>query len=73
MSLLPFLHRAAAGVDLTFEQAHEAMTVLLEGRASEAAIAGFLVALRMKGETAAELAGHARQIRLRRRRRPFWK
>jgi len=63
MSLLPFLHRAAAGVDLTFEQAHEAMTVLLEGRASEAAIAGFLVALRMKGETAAELAGFARAMR----------
>ena len=52
MSLLPFLHRVAAGVDLTYDQAHEAMTVLLEGSASEASIAGFLVSFRLKGETA---------------------
>ena len=63
MSLLPFLHRAAAGENLTFERAYEAMTVLLEGRANDAAIAGFLVALRMKGETATELAGFARAMR----------
>ena len=63
MSLLPFLHRAAAGENLTSDQAHEAMSVLLEGRASDAAIAGFLVALRMKGETASELAGFARAMR----------
>lgn len=39
------------------------MIVLLEGRASDATIAGFLVALRMKGETASELAGFARAMR----------
>jgi len=39
------------------------MGVLLEGRAGEAEIAGFLVALKMKGETAAELAGFARAMR----------
>jgi anthranilate phosphoribosyltransferase len=39
------------------------MTVLLEGLASPAQIAAFLVALRMKGETAAELAGLARGMR----------
>lgn len=63
MSLVPFLHRAAAGENLTSDQAHQAMSVLLEGRATEAAIAGFLVALRMKGETASELAGFARAMR----------
>src|SRR5579863_7425444 len=63
MSLLPFLHRVAAGENLSSDQAHEAMTVLLEGRASDAAIAGFLVALRMKGEAASELAGFARAMR----------
>src|SRR5450432_1898399 len=63
MSLLPFLHRAAAGESLTSQQAYEAMSVLLEGRASDAAIAGFLVALRMKGETASELAGFALAMR----------
>ncbi len=39
------------------------MSVLLEGQASEAEIAGFVVALKMKGETAAELAGFARAMR----------
>jgi anthranilate phosphoribosyltransferase len=63
MSLVPFLHRAAAGHHLTSDEAHEAMTVLLEGRASEIEIAGFLVALRMKGETASELAGFAQAMR----------
>jgi anthranilate phosphoribosyltransferase len=63
MSLLPYLHRVAAGSDLSSEEAHQAMSVLLEGGAGEAEIAGFLVALKMKGETAAELAGFARAMR----------
>ena len=63
MSLLPYLHRVAAGSDLSAAEAHEAMGVLLEGQAGEAEIAGFLVALKMKGETAAELAGFARAMR----------
>lgn len=63
MSLLPFLHRAAAGSDLTAEEAYRAMSALLEGSAGESVIAGFLVALKMKGETAAELAGFARAMR----------
>jgi anthranilate phosphoribosyltransferase len=63
MPLLTFLHRAADHIDLTSEEAHQAMTVLLEGLASPAQIAAFLVALRMKGETAAELAGLARGMR----------
>jgi anthranilate phosphoribosyltransferase len=63
MSLLPFVHRAAAGADLSAEEAWHAMSVLLAGDATEAQIAGFLVALKMKGETAAELAGFARAMR----------
>ena len=39
------------------------MGVLLDGQAGEAETAGFLVALKMKGETAAELAGFARAMR----------
>lgn len=39
------------------------MSVILEGSATEATLAAFLVALRMKGETAAELAGFARAMR----------
>ena len=63
MSLVPFLHRVAANESLSSGEAYEAMSVLLEGHASEAAIAGFLVALRMKGETASELAGFAWAMR----------
>jgi len=63
MSLVPFLHRVASGESLASAEAYEVMGVLLEGNASEAAMAGFLVALRMKGETASELAGFARAMR----------
>ncbi len=63
MSLLPFLHRAAAGANLSADEAWHAMSVLLEGGATEPQIAAFLVALKMKGETAAELAGFARAMR----------
>jgi anthranilate phosphoribosyltransferase len=63
MSLLPYLHRVTAGSDLTSEEARQAMGVLLEGQAGEAEIAGFLIALKMKGETAVEIAGFARAMR----------
>jgi anthranilate phosphoribosyltransferase len=63
MSLLPFVHRISSGENLSSEEAHQAMSVLLEGGASETVIAAFLVALRMKGETSSELAGFARAMR----------
>ena len=63
VSLLPFLQQAASGANLSAEQAHEAMSVLHEGNASDAAIAGFLVALRMQGDTASERPGFARAMR----------
>ena len=63
MSLVPYLHRVAAGANLTSAEAHEAMTLLLEGGMHDAAVGAFLVALRVKGETASELAGFARAMR----------
>lgn len=39
------------------------MRVILDGAATEALLSAFLVALRMKGETAVELAGFARAMR----------
>ncbi|MGE5568476.1 MAG: anthranilate phosphoribosyltransferase [Rhodospirillales bacterium] len=63
MSLVPYLHRAAAHENLTPEEAQEAMAIILSGGASTAQTAAFLVALRMKGETAEELLGFARAMR----------
>jgi anthranilate phosphoribosyltransferase len=45
------------GQALTRPQAHAAMTEVLDGAASPAQIAAFIVALRMKGETVEELVG----------------
>ena len=45
------------GHDLTGEEAQAAMAAILGGTASEAQIAGFIVALRLKGETVDELRG----------------
>jgi anthranilate phosphoribosyltransferase len=63
MSLIPYLHRAVGREDLDAAAAEEAMEVILSGGASTAQIAAFLVALRMKGETAGELIGFARAMR----------
>lgn len=63
MSLLPFLHRVSSGADLTLEEAHQAMSAILTGGVADAVIAGFLVALHIKGETAEELAGFAQAMR----------
>jgi anthranilate phosphoribosyltransferase len=57
------LHRALEGLDLSREQAREAMGEIMRGEATQAQIAGFLVALRAKGETADEIAGCAEAMR----------
>jgi anthranilate phosphoribosyltransferase len=64
--IMPFLHyleRVAHRADLTAGEAEAAMHDILNGQASAVQIAGFLVALRMKGETAQELVGFARAMR----------
>ena len=49
--------------DLTFEQALSAMNIIMDGNATDAQVAGFLIALKMKGETADEIAGFAAAMR----------
>lgn len=60
---LEYLHRVASRENLSAQDAEHAMTALLSGEASAAQIAGFLVALKMKSETADELLGFARAMR----------
>lgn len=57
-------------VDLTEDEARGAMSEIMAGRVSEAQIAAFLIALRMKGETAPELIGFARVMR--EKAEPLW-
>jgi anthranilate phosphoribosyltransferase len=53
----------ASGRSLTQEQAAAVLSEIMAGNASEIQIAGFLVALRTKGETVAEIAGLAQAMR----------
>jgi len=51
------------GKDLSFEQATSLLDIIFEGQVPEAQIAAFLTAMRIKGPTAAELAGLAKSLR----------
>jgi anthranilate phosphoribosyltransferase len=57
------LHRVLAGHDLDAAEAEAAMGEIMAGGAPEGRIAGYLVALRMKGETPDEVVGSARALR----------
>jgi anthranilate phosphoribosyltransferase len=57
------IDRLAAGRDLSSEEAARVLREVMEGNAGEAEIAGFLVALRTKGETVQEIAGLAATMR----------
>ncbi len=53
----------ASRADLSAEQTAEVLAEIMHGEVSETQIAGFLIALRTKGETVPELAGLARTMR----------
>jgi anthranilate phosphoribosyltransferase len=57
------LGRLLDGHDLTRDEAREAMNTIMSGDATPAQIGGFLVALRLKGETPDEIAGCAEAMR----------
>ena len=59
------LARILDGKSLEVGEAQQAMEQILAGQATPAQIAGFAVALRMKGETADEIAGLAEAMRRR--------
>lgn len=52
-----------AGSDLSDNEVEAAMDAILDGEASPAQIAAFVVGLRMKGESASEIAAAARALR----------
>ncbi|MBI4499352.1 MAG: anthranilate phosphoribosyltransferase [Chloroflexi bacterium] len=60
-----------AGKHLSQEEAAAVMGEIMEGQATPAQLAGFLVALRIKGETVDEIAGFAQVMRDKALRVPF--
>jgi anthranilate phosphoribosyltransferase len=59
------IERLLAGDDIGRAGAQAAVGVVMDGEAEDAQVAGFLIALRAKGESAEELAGIADAVRLR--------
>ena len=63
MSVREALAKLVLGQDLSRAEANAAMRSLVDGEATPSQIAGFAVALRMKGETPVEIAGLAEVMR----------
>ena len=63
MSVRDALAKLVLGEDLTRAEAEPAMRSLVDGEATPSQIAAFAIALRMKGETADEIAGLAEVMR----------
>jgi anthranilate phosphoribosyltransferase len=61
--LKPYIEKAIKRQDLSAQEAEEAMGIIMTGQATQAQIGGYLVALRMKGETVDEITGSARAMR----------
>ena len=57
------LARLLDGQDLSRDEARQVMDTIMSGEATPGQIGGFLVALRLKGETADEIAGSAEAMR----------
>jgi anthranilate phosphoribosyltransferase len=69
--LKPYVAKVMRGESLTVEEAEQAMQIIMSGEATDAQIGGYLVALRMKGETVQEITGSARAMRAHSSRVPY--
>jgi len=59
----PFIAKVAVGTALTFEEAREAFDIVMSGEATPSQIGGFLMALRVRGETVPEIMGAVATMR----------
>ncbi|KXK00511.1 MAG: Anthranilate phosphoribosyltransferase [Nitrospirae bacterium] len=59
------ISKVAERIDLTEQEAEAVMGEIMDGAATQAQIAGYLMGLRMKGETVEEIAGSVRAMRAR--------
>ena len=58
-----YIEKAVQGIDLEREEASQAFQIIMNGGATPAQMAAFLVALRMKGETVTEITAGASVMR----------
>lgn len=63
LTVASVLHRVTSGDKLSEAESQYVMEAIFTGRATSAQIAGFLVALKMRGESVEELVGMARIMR----------
>lgn len=61
--LKPYIQKVINHQNLSAEEAEAAMGIIMDGQATDAQIGGYLVGLRMKGETVEEITGCARSMR----------
>ena len=61
--LKPYIAKVINNTNLPQDDAYQAMEIIMSGKATPAQIGGYLVGLRMKGETVAEITGSAAAMR----------
>jgi len=61
--LKPYIDKVAQGQALSMEDSEQAFTIMMSGRATPAQIGGFLMALRVRGETVEEISGAVSSMR----------
>ncbi len=61
--MIEAIRKAVTGASLTQEEARDAAEQIMRGEATDAQVAALLTALRMKGETVAEVVGFAQALR----------
>ena len=62
-TLKTHIAKVAAGTPLSFEEAREAFDIIMSGDATPGQIGGFLMALRVRGETVEEISGAVATMR----------
>jgi len=58
-----YLEKVIEGEDLSFNESYFVMSEIMNGNVSNSHLAGFLIALKIKGETPAEIAGFAKAMK----------
>ena len=61
--LKPYIAKLIEQTNMSHEEAFQAMEIIMTGQATDAQIGAYLVGLRMKGETVAEITGSAAAMR----------